>query len=300
MNPGSIRPARLGGWHAEPPTKPAASSSRRPFRCCSSAGRPRVFSTSGCRRCCRSVGLTTGAAYRIWADQTEFHRDLAVEMVGLRFAPPVASAASAIQRGARVGRLAARMSLAPRHWTHVTYASKFHTRARVARLARLHHRARTPHGGGLLAGTEGGQRRAPPRVDRRRSRSSTGALLQQYGRRVRSPLRRSATSPRRWQPSVRGSRCGQPRVSTTPPTTSPRAGSFPAGEWTLFGIGIQGLVAAFSDPVSSDRWSPAARQSRRRPGSLIPHQEGRSRPDGPESDCSVRPQSIVVVQHLEA
>ena len=45
----------------------------------------------------RSVGLTTGAAYRIWTDQTDFHRDLAVEMVGLRFAPPVTSASVAIQ-----------------------------------------------------------------------------------------------------------------------------------------------------------------------------------------------------------
>jgi AcrR family transcriptional regulator len=40
----------------------------------------------------RTVGLTTGAAYRIWNDQDDFHRDLAVAMVGVRFAPPVTSA----------------------------------------------------------------------------------------------------------------------------------------------------------------------------------------------------------------
>ena len=73
----------------------------------------------------RSVGLTTGAAYRIWADQTDFHRDLAVEMVGLRFAPPVTSASTAIQEvlesGGSLDDVARVAAL-----DFVTYASKFH------------------------------------------------------------------------------------------------------------------------------------------------------------------------------
>lgn len=44
----------------------------------------------------RRVGLTTGAAYRLWADQTEYQRDLAVRMVRLRLNQPDAVAAAAI------------------------------------------------------------------------------------------------------------------------------------------------------------------------------------------------------------
>lgn len=36
----------------------------------------------------RRVGLTTGAAYRLWADQTDYQRDLAVEVVRLRLNEP--------------------------------------------------------------------------------------------------------------------------------------------------------------------------------------------------------------------
>lgn len=35
----------------------------------------------------RRAGLTTGAAYRLWADQTDFQRDLAVTMVRMRVEP---------------------------------------------------------------------------------------------------------------------------------------------------------------------------------------------------------------------
>lgn len=46
----------------------------------------------------RNVGLTTGAAYRIWSDQTDFQRDLAVAMVRLRLEGPVDGASSAVAR----------------------------------------------------------------------------------------------------------------------------------------------------------------------------------------------------------
>jgi len=36
----------------------------------------------------RRAGLTTGAAYRLWADQTDYQRDLAVSMMKLRFSGP--------------------------------------------------------------------------------------------------------------------------------------------------------------------------------------------------------------------
>jgi AcrR family transcriptional regulator len=45
----------------------------------------------------RRTGLTTGAAYRIWTDQTDFQRDLAVAMMKLRFSAPARAAQSAIE-----------------------------------------------------------------------------------------------------------------------------------------------------------------------------------------------------------
>jgi AcrR family transcriptional regulator len=45
----------------------------------------------------RRAGLTTGAAYRLWADQTDYQRDLAVAMVRLRLSEPADYARDAVQ-----------------------------------------------------------------------------------------------------------------------------------------------------------------------------------------------------------
>lgn len=44
----------------------------------------------------RRTGLTTGAAYRLWADQDEFHRDLAAAVVRWRHDAPVDSTEKAV------------------------------------------------------------------------------------------------------------------------------------------------------------------------------------------------------------
>lgn len=46
----------------------------------------------------RRVGLTSGAAYRLWADQEEYQRDLAVALVELRLGPPDAGAGRAVEQ----------------------------------------------------------------------------------------------------------------------------------------------------------------------------------------------------------
>lgn len=46
----------------------------------------------------RRVGLTTGAAYRIWADQTEYQRDLAVAAVRLRISAPTSEATAVVEQ----------------------------------------------------------------------------------------------------------------------------------------------------------------------------------------------------------
>jgi len=75
----------------------------------------------------RTVGLTSGAAYRIWADQDEFHRDLAVEMMGLRVSAPTASATAAIAGFVEHGGTADDVIRAATR-DHVEYAAQFHRR----------------------------------------------------------------------------------------------------------------------------------------------------------------------------
>lgn len=52
----------------------------------------------------RRAGLTTGAAYRLWGDQTDYQRDLAVAMVRMRVAGPTdfvrAAVADLVREGA--------------------------------------------------------------------------------------------------------------------------------------------------------------------------------------------------------
>ncbi len=134
----------------------------------------------------RSVGLTTGAAYRIWDDQDDFHRDLAVEMVGLRFAPPVASAASAIEdvleSGGSLDDVARVAAL-----DFVTYSSKFH----------LEPESRDSHAfiTALALRTAAGGWPELRVASAERHRESIAAfvpfyaaLLHRFGRRVREPL----------------------------------------------------------------------------------------------------------------
>ncbi len=45
----------------------------------------------------RHAGLTTGAAYRLWADQSDYQRDLAVAMVRLRLSGPADYARAAVE-----------------------------------------------------------------------------------------------------------------------------------------------------------------------------------------------------------
>lgn len=44
----------------------------------------------------RRTGLTTGAAYRLWADQSDFHRDLAVAMMRMRVIGPADAMQAAV------------------------------------------------------------------------------------------------------------------------------------------------------------------------------------------------------------
>lgn len=194
----------------------------------------------------RRVGLTTGAAYRIWADQDDFHRDLSIEMVGLRFAPPVASAQGAIQEildadGSihDVARIAA--------LDHVTYASKFH----------LEPESRDSHAfiTALALRTAAGSWPELRVASAERHAGSIAAfetfydvLLTRFGRRLRSPF--TITDFTEAMAALGEGFAIRAAEGLGHPTYEiPEDAEAPSGDWTLFGISILGLVTAFTLPV---------------------------------------------------
>ena len=197
----------------------------------------------------RSVGLTTGAAYRIWADQSDFHRDLAVEMVGIRFAPPVTSAAIAIQEVLDdsdgtlddVARVAA--------LDFVTYASKFH----------LEPESRDSHAfiTALALRTAAGAWPELRVASAERHQGSIdafaafyAALLARYGRRMRAPLT-IVEFTEAMAALGEGFAVRAAQGLDHPVFDLPEGGELPAGEWTLFGLGIRGLVEGFTVPIDA-------------------------------------------------
>ncbi|MFB8388062.1 hypothetical protein ACFC3F_13075 [Microbacterium sp. NPDC055910] len=197
----------------------------------------------------RSVELTSGAAYRIWADQDEFHRELAVEMVRLRFAGPVASASSAIRDVlADDGTMDDVVRAAA--LDHVTYASRFH----------LEPGSRDSHAfiTALALRTAAGSWPELREASAERHRESVESfavfyaeLLRRFGRRLRTPFTildfAEAMAALGEGFAVRAA-----EGLDHPNYDIPEGAEAPPGEWTLFGISILGLVSAFTVPVDED------------------------------------------------
>jgi len=201
----------------------------------------------------RSVGLTTGAAYRIWNDQDEFHRDLAVEMVGLRFAPPVSSAATAIEdvldSGGSLDDVARVAAL-----DFVAYSSKFH----------LEPESRDSHAfiTALALRTAAGSWPELRVASAQRHRESIdafvpfyAALLHSFGRRMREPLT-IVDFTEAMAALGEGFAVRAAEGLDHPTYDIPEGAELHSGQWTLFGIGIQGLVAAFTIPMSDREAAP--------------------------------------------
>lgn len=201
----------------------------------------------------RSVGLTTGAAYRIWDDQDEFHRDLAVEMVGLRFAPPVSSAAGAIDdvlnSGGTLDDVARVAAL-----DFVTYSSKFH----------LEPESRDSHAfiTALALRTAAGAWPELRVASAERHRESIAAfatfyaeLLHRYRRRMRDPLTIEDFTEA-MAALGEGFAIRAAQGLDHPTYDIPEGAELPSGAWTLFGIGIQGIVSAFTIPISGAEAAP--------------------------------------------
>lgn len=190
----------------------------------------------------RHAGLTTGAAYRIWADQTEFQCELAVRLVRLRLNDPDAVATAAIEEAVRAGavfdevvRLAA--------LSHVASIERLsHPESSDARLflIDLALRASSASAPDLLAASQ--ERHAESVA---RFVGFYSALADRYGMRMRAPYSMEqfaeAMAALGEGFALRASEgLAHPHLVLE----VPGAGS----DWTLFAIAVRGLVREFLEP----------------------------------------------------
>ncbi len=201
----------------------------------------------------RSVGLTTGAAYRIWADQTDFHRDLAVEMVGYRFAPQVDTAQSGITDVLAVGGTLEEVVRAAGN-DFVTRIAKYH----------LEPESRDSHAFITALALRTAARSSPELRAAGAERHGESiavfagfyeALLQGFGRRMRSPLT-IVDFTEAMAALGEGFAVHAAEGLPHPEYDVPADAEVPPGTWTLFGLGILGLIDAFTIPVSDGNASP--------------------------------------------
>lgn len=190
----------------------------------------------------RSVGLTTGAAYRIWADQDEFHRDLAVEMVQLRFAPPSASATRAIS-DALDGDGTFEDVIRAAALDHVSYAARFHlepesrdSHAFITALA-----LRTAAGAWPELRAASAQRHAESVESFAEFYSR---LIARFGYRLRTPFTIMDLSET-MAALGEGFAIRAAEGLDHPVLHIADDDEAPSGEWTLFGIAIRGLADLF-------------------------------------------------------
>jgi len=202
----------------------------------------------------RQAGLTTGAAYRLWADQNDYQRDLAVAMVRLRLSSPAEYARTAVEEliaagadGDDVIRAAAEAHLRSTSVDADDPASALDAHQFLISLA-LRTTAQT----------------WPELRDAslQRHRESIGAfaefyayLMQAYGLRMKSPLTVSdfteAMAAMGEGFAVRALEgIEHPRYETTD------GDEIPAGAWTLFALGVRALVNEFMTSV--DATTPAS------------------------------------------
>lgn len=188
----------------------------------------------------RHTGLTTGAAYRIWSDQTDYQRELAVAMVSLRFTPPAEAASGAVAEmlhsGASMDDVIRTAAL-----SHVLQARRTDPLTKDARafLIALSLRAAADTWPELL---EAAQARHAESIDE--FARFYGEIMRVYGYRMRTPYTlvdfteaMAALGEGFSLRAVEG--LEHPEFDIAPDDEGP------TGRWTLFGIAIRGLIAEF-------------------------------------------------------
>jgi AcrR family transcriptional regulator len=196
----------------------------------------------------RKVGLTTGAAYRIWADQTDFHRDLAVAMMQLRVAPPTSSAEAALREAMAAGGT---LDDVIRYLTldHVEYATRFHTNPE----SRDSHAFITALSLRTAAGAWPELRDASAERHNESIEEFTrfySAVLDHFGYRVKSPL-----TIRDFAEAMAALGEGfavRAAEALDHPTFQIGGGEeLPPGDWTLFGLSARALVESLLVPIDA-------------------------------------------------
>jgi len=204
----------------------------------------------------RRAGLTTGAAYRLWADQNDYQRDLAVSMVRLRLrTSPTAYAREAVEKlvaegadGDDVIRAAAAahvqsISIDADRPDHALDAQQFLVtlalRATAETWPELKEASRERHDGSIAAFAE-----------------FYVYLMEAYGLRMRSPLTvedftavMAAMSEGFALRAVEG--------IPHPTFEVGAAEDIPEGTWTLFALGVRALISGFMTPIE-DAGRPGA------------------------------------------
>lgn len=219
----------------------------------------------------RGVGLTSGAAYRIWADQDEFHRDLAVAMVQLRFAPPVASATRAIsdilEAGGTLDDVIRDATL-----DHVSYAARFHLEPQ----SRDSHAFITALALRTAAGAWPELRVAGVARHRESVAAFTdfyGEMIIRFGYRMREPFT-VADFAEAMAALGEGFAVRAAEGIDHPMYEIDESSDAPAGEWSLFGLAARGLVMAFMERDSEA--PPTARTRTETTGEADPQKEERT------------------------
>jgi len=196
----------------------------------------------------RRAGLTTGAAYRLWADQSDYQRDLAVAMVRLRLSSPADYARSAVEELVAAGasgddiiRAAASVHVRTAAVDIDNPADALDAQQFLISLA-LRTTAQT----------------WPELQDasRQRHHESIAAfaefyafLMEAYGYRMKSPLT-VADFTEAMAAMGEGFAIRAMEGIEHPTYDVTDADEVPTGEWTLFALGVRALVNEFMTPVA--------------------------------------------------
>ncbi|WP_312678572.1 hypothetical protein [Microbacterium sp.] len=204
----------------------------------------------------RRAGLTTGAAYRLWADQNDYQRDLAVAMVRLRLSSPADYARVAVDKliadgapGDDIIRAAAE--------AHVRTSAVDVTDPTDAVDAQQFLIA-------LALRTTADTWPELKEASRQRHHESIAAfaefyayLMQAYGLRMKTPL--TVTDFTEAMAAMgEGFAVRAMEGLEHPSYQAGEDDDVPTGEWTLFALGVRALVNEFMTPIDAAARMPFA------------------------------------------
>lgn len=198
----------------------------------------------------RRAGLTTGAAYRLWTDQSDYQRDLAVAMVRLRLSDPTAYAQAAIERLVADGAPDDEIirAVGASHVASISTDPNDRERARDTQqfLVTLALRASADSWPELREASHARHEESIAAFSR-----FALSLMGAYGLRMRSPLTiddftaaMAALSDGFALRSIEG--IAHPTVEATP------SDEIADGTWTLFSLSLRALIREFMTPIDDD------------------------------------------------